>query len=212
MQIKFTVSPHTRGERLYRTATFDFKPGITVLTGSNGAGKTTLLNGISDYLDEHNIPYYRFDNYRDGGPTSLSRSLLIGNMSMLAQLATSSEGERISLNLTQIASAIGRFVRSHVNDKVVWILLDGIDSGLDIAELINLRKDLLSVIVEDTQKRDTEVYIVITANTYELAKDYDCMDVTYGKYRTFDSYESYADYVCRSSSYKYKRYERQESN
>jgi len=41
-----------------------------------------------------------------------------------------------------------------------------------------------------------EVYFIVSGNSFEMAKDADCVDVRMGKHRKFSSYKKYAGFIC----------------
>ena len=52
-----------------------------------------------------------------------------------------------------------------------------------------------------------EIYIVISANEYEMARGEQCFDVYNGKYVTFNDYEEYRNLVLQSKEWKCQRSE-----
>lgn len=55
-----------------------------------------------------------------------------------------------------------------------------------------------------------ELYIVIAANEYELARNRKCFDVNNGIYIGFKDYEDYRNYIIKSRQAKEKRIEKQQ--
>ena len=55
---------------------------------------------------------------------------------------------------------------------------------------------------------DKDIYIVIAANEYELARGERCLDVTTLSHLTFPDYEAYRKFILASRKKKDKRYER----
>ena len=43
--------------------------------------------------------------------------------------------------------------------------------------------------------KNTDVYIIVAANTYELARNEKCFDVVNGKYISFKDYEEYRKFI-----------------
>ena len=93
--------------------------------------------------------------------------------------------------------------------KERWILLDAVDSGYSIDNVIEL-KELFNLILYDSHKLGYEVYIVVSANEYELAADMNCLDVAEGKYVTFDEYDNFKKFILKSREKKNKRYKEKE--
>ena len=89
--------------------------------------------------------------------------------------------------------------------KERWILLDAIDSGYSIDNVVEL-KDLINLIFEDSAKVGIDMHILASANAYELASGENCFDVNAGKYLTFESYDDYKKFILKSRKKKDKRY------
>lgn len=191
--------------KLYNRKNFTIQSGLTVLTGCNGAGKTTLLRHIETELKENNTPVFYFDNYHDGGSGAASKALFFNQVNLAATLFCSSEGERISKNIEQIAVQIGKFVRENQDKKEIWLLFDAVDSGYSIDNIIELKTDLFQTIIQDCKNRNIDVYIVVSANSYEMAFGEQCLDVWSGKYATFEDYEDYRRYILKTRARKNNR-------
>ena len=54
-------------------------------------------------------------------------------------------------------------------------------------------------------KGNSSVYIIVTANGYEMARNENCFDVYNGKYVKFKDYEDYRQFVLKSKEIKEKR-------
>lgn len=191
--------------QLYDKGTIEIKPGITCLVGCNGAGKTTLLHQIANTLEDENIPFFEYNNLEELKLGSMKQKLFVqGDPSYLATSIMSSEGENIILNLGILASKIGRFANLHKDDKEIWILLDAVDSGLSIDSIVSLKLDLLNTILEYNQDKD--VYIVVSGNNFEIAKDAMCFNVITGKYVQIKTYETFRKIILKSAERKAERY------
>lgn len=210
----------------------EFEPGVTVLVGCNGIGKTTTLNIIADHCSMNDIPYIHYNNLEKGNSHGLSSAFFYGDYGLASALMSSSEGERITLNFGQEVKYMHDFIvtgkkknsakfealRDALSDhkmkekdvpKERFILLDGIDSGASIDCVLEL-KSAFKLMLEDAKKNNVELFIVISANEYELVDGSQCMDVTKGEYIYFDSYESYKKFILKTRKIKTKRYERLE--
>ena len=84
-----------------------------------------------------------------------------------------------------------------------WILLDAIDSGLSIDNIVDVKEYLFKTILENNFGK--EIYILVVANEYEMARGEDCFDVHNGKYVKFTDYEDYRNFVLKSKEWKDKR-------
>lgn len=229
MSRKFVLTKdyYEEGIDLYKKKIITIKPGVTVLVGCNGIGKTTLLHQIRDSLKKDNIPYIEFDNLHDGGSNARSKAGFYGDMEFLATSMVSSEGENIVMNMENLARDIGDFVRSGenpqdkfqkairdalqndeeaFNEKVLnerWILLDAIDSGLSVDNVVDIKEYLFKTILKYNYGND--IYIVVSANAYEMARNEKCFDVHNGKYIEFKDYEDYRQFVLDSKEWKNQR-------
>ena len=205
---KFKIDNDAYGEgiKMYNKATIELAPGITVLVGCNGAGKSTLLKQLYGIVQKENIPCVMFDNLKDGGSNARSKAGFYGDITFLATSMCSSEGENIALNMGNFAKMIGSMFQNNPNDDEYWIFADAVDSGFSIDNVVELKDELFKLIL-DTHK-DKEVYIVITANAYEMARGEQCFDVINGKYVTIKSYEKYRSVILKSRDKKDSRYKK----
>ena len=222
---------YDEGFNLYKKKTITIKPGVTVLVGCNGIGKSTLLRQIKYNLKKENIPHILFDNLKSGGHNARERAGFYGDFGFLATSICSSEGENIIMNMSNLATNLGIFVKEG-NDpeenkfsklartiaqldgedieeteipKERWILLDAVDSGLSVDNIVDIKEQLFKTILK--YNYGNEIYIVISANEYEMARGEQCFDVYNGKYLTFRDYEEYRNLVLQSKEWKNQRSE-----
>ena len=87
-----------------------------------------------------------------------------------------------------------------------WILLDAVDSGLSVDNIVDLKEQLFKTILE--YNYGNEIYIVISANEYEMARGEKCFDVYNGKYVKLNDYEEYRNLVLQSKEWKWQRSEK----
>lgn len=231
MSRKFKLSKdyYDEGFSLYKKGTITIKSGVTVLVGCNGIGKTTLLHQIQDRLNKENIPCIKFDNLQDGGSKSISENAFYNDFEFVVTAMQSSEGENIVMNMGNFARRLGDFVRigEDSKDKKLrdfaklmvgiegkeieeteipnerWILLDAVDSGLSVDNIVDLKEQLFNTILEHNY--GNEIYIVISANEYEMARGEQCFDVYNGKYVKLKDYEEYRNLILQSKEWKYER-------
>lgn len=234
LKIKIDKCPYENDWSLFNKTTAQFDTGLTVLVGCNGAGKTTMLEYIFQHCKKSNIPVMRFDNYHDGGKDTKSKLIYeFDDMSILASTWGFSEGETINFNISFIASKLRQFIQTGLYDtkknrlekafqKLVnedyqkeevmnqrVILLDGIDSGFSIDNIIET-KELFNLIIDDAKSADIDVYIIVSANEYELVKNEKCFDVSRCKYCSFTNYEEYRNFIIDSRNIKDQRYNKEE--
>lgn len=202
-KLKILQNYYTRNDKIYSKKTVSIKEGLTILCGCNGSGKSTLLKQLKDHLDENNIPCITYNNLYDGGDRARD---LLGEMGDYKALATgliSSEGENITQNVGRFASKLGEFIRRNTNAPEVFVLLDAVDSGLSIDNIITL-KDLCELVIHDGNRRGIKVYVLVSANSYELARGEQCLDTPNLTYRKFKDYEEYREYIIQTRDNKEK--------
>jgi hypothetical protein len=119
----------------------------------------------------------------------------------------SSEGENIDMNIGNFAQKVGEFQRKHPDAKELFIFLDAVDSGFSIDNIVELKK-FFSCILK--YRDDTDIYIVVSANEYELARGENCYDVLRCRYVKFSSYERYRRFILQTREAKDKRIRRPE--
>lgn len=166
--IKIHKNPLCLTHNMYAKDTIDMQTGLTVLVGCNGSGKTTFLTQLKDYLYSKHIPFLDFDNLLHGGVNSRDDELFRHNLSFVIASATSSEGENIVLNMSKMASKIGAFIENNPEAKELWVLMDAVDSGLSIDNIVDIKKCLFEPLMKDPRNANRDVYIVVSANTYEM--------------------------------------------
>lgn len=219
--------PYDEGFSTCRPKQITIKSGITVLVGCNGAGKTTLLHNIRDELKKDKIPVHLYDNLREGNSNSRSDAAFEGNWAFVATSMAASEGENINMNIENLASKLMEFRDTgRIRDKTTllveafsgklyelpqtkerWLLLDAIDSGFSIDNVIET-KSFFRMLIKDFADKGLDLYIIVSANEYELANGEECFDVMNGKYIRFSDYDDFRKFIIRSREKKDRRYEK----
>ena len=194
------VNKRPNGKQLYPKSEFTLNPGLTIVIGHNGSGKSTLLKLIKHNCDVKGIPCFNYDNYAEGGSAAHEKYGFKNDFDALSNTLFHSEGEQLFYNFGKIAEDIGSFLRSNVLSDKMFILLDALDSGLDV-EGIEQVKDMCKLILKQYHKK--EVYILITANSYSFVHKEQCFDVVSYTNQTFDTFESYREFIL--NQYKRKR-------
>lgn len=228
-EFKLNTDPNDNGIDLFKKKSITINPGVTVLVGCNGIGKTTLLKSIKARLEKEAIPAAHFNNLLDGGSNARSESAYYGDFEFFALSLQSSEGENIVLNLINLSKELGEFIRtgqynvrknaladafkrangseSDESTKKIsnerWILFDAVDSGLSVDNIVDLKEGLFNTILEN--EKEKEIYIIISANEYEMANGESCFDVYHGEYLAFKDYEEYRTFILNSRKWKEKR-------
>ena len=228
--IKTWRNPYDCGFSTTRLKNIIIKSGITILVGCNGAGKTTLIKNITEQLKKENTPYYVFDNLYSGGKKSISKMVDSNNIEKAALMLSSSEGENIANNICDILEKARCFIKTGDSDvyktnKILkflkninqdeepiisnerWFLFDAIDSGYSIDNIVEF-KEILNLMILDSKKMNKDLYIIISANSYEMANNENCFDVMSGKYIRFKDYNEYKKFIIKTRKRKEKRYSR----
>jgi len=194
--------PHESGLQVYKKAIHSFKPGISILVGCNGSGKSTAFGYIQDILKENDIPVFKYSNLTEGGNTARESALFYGNLNLLAEQITSSEGENIVINIGTMAQKLGSFVERNKEKGELWILLDAIDSGLSIDYIEEVKDFLHNQLIDKIT--DIDLYILISTNNYELCIGEACYNVQECQYIEIDSYEKFKKIVKKTRENKSK--------
>lgn len=201
--------PYSDDEQLYMKRKVTIEPGLTILVGCNGSAKTTLLtNFIKPQLQDEGIPLMHYNNLHDGGNNARQAALSHGRMELLATLAIASEGEQIRINIEQLAGKIGKFVRDHKDASEIWLLFDALDSGFSIDNIIDIKEQLFATVINHSP--NTDIYIIVAANSYEMARGEQCLDVRNCKYVTFKTYDAYRKFILKSRALKDARFKEEE--
>lgn len=81
--------------------------------------------------------------------------------------------------------------------------MDAVDSGYSVDNIEDV-KNFIHLILKDYENNN-DIYFIISANEYEMARNEQCLDVLRGKYRTFKSYEAYRNFILKTREEKNKR-------
>ena len=205
-KFKIEKNPNDCGILYYKN-TAVFEPGVTVLIGCNGCGKTTMIKQIKTQLEKDKIPYAIYDNIRDGGHNARERAGFYGDMEFIASSICSSEGENIVMNMINMARRMGALAKKNPEAKELWFLFDAVDSGLSIDNVLDIKEYLFKTVLDNN--KDKDIYIIISANAYEMCRGEKCFDTYLCKYVNINSYEEYRDFIIKSREKKDKREEKE---
>lgn len=206
----FTITqcPYYEDVKVFGDSSITINEGVTVLVGCNGAGKTTMLCQIKKQVEKAGDVCVLFDNTQDGGEKRLDYLLNVGednSVETVCNLITSSEGEGIYINVRGYAKKIGQAV-AQANGRDVFILFDAVDSGFSIDNVCDLKDGLFRII---PKTYNGHVYIICSANSYEMANGEDCVDVINCAHIKFDDYEDYRAFILKTREKKNERYTKQ---
>ena len=76
---------------------------------------------------------------------------------------------------------------------------------MSVDNIVDIKEYLFKTILKHNY--GNEIYIVISANEYEMARGEQCFNVYNGKYVTFKDYEDYRNLVLQSKEWKNLRSE-----
>ena len=196
MKFQLTKDCYEKNEVIFNSDEVDLEPGLTVLVGCNGYGKSTWMKQIKNQL-KPNKQYLTFDYATsDTSYNKMDKFLVNGDLTKMATMATSSEGERLFIGFADFVQQFRRFIEKNKNRKDLFIFADGIDSGLSIDKLEYL-KEFFHIVLDDNP--DVNLYIIVSTNSYELAKDERCLDVVNNDIKTFKTYKEFRNFVIESS-------------
>lgn len=184
---KYYSNDSTKG--MYKKLNINLIPGITTLIGCNGAGKSTILKQIESTCKDKAIPHLYFNGIVND---EISYNL--------------SYGENTNLLLVKFIDKLYNFINRYKNTDKVVILLDSIDCGLSIDNILEL-KQILNILLQDIGT--TEAYIVCSCNTYEMCLDTNKFSVYDGNYIVIETYKDFREYVIKSRLKKEKRYNKE---
>ena len=102
-------------------------------------------------------------------------------------------------NLPNIIESLNKL--ENLENKELYVMIDDLDVGVSIDVLIELAK-IIDKLELKLKKLNINYYIVITANSYELARRFKCIDVINMKEISFKDYDDYANYVSETRKYK----------
>jgi len=177
------------------------EPGIYYIVGPNGSGKTTLLHQLKGYAEKNKYKILSYSDITDGRSNGVDRAAYKGNYDDLATLMMSSEGESIYYNFSLFISSVGKAIRE---DNNIFVLIDGIDSGMSIDKLREIRcffddildKDIYENCKSFYNKKFKQIYVFVTANNFELVRgDVYRINPYNGKRVNFKSYNAFEKYI-----------------
>lgn len=203
---------YSDNDNIYQNREIKLENGITILVCCNGSGKSTFIHMIHQTCRNKNIPVWEYDNLTRGGSVATQTLLESrGDIRFLIRNIQSSEGENILNNLGDVISKLGKFVKEHKDMDKIVLTLDAIDSGLSIDGISYVLDVFTNTILPDIQKTISNVYLIVSANAYETARERNCLDVCKGQYIRFKNYEEYRDFIIESGKSKLKRYSENKS-
>lgn len=234
-QFKIPQYPYEEDRKMFSKTELELEPNtVTCLVGCNGTGKTTALHFIKRALEksgavdrvEGKNPYakavhamfgdeeFDFTVKEDHIVDFSKRSEFATNdldfMMGRAAVAFSSTGEGVISRFGKILQVLGSVIsEDEMENKNLFIFFDDCDAGTSLDVICEI-KDVVNLICNDCKSRKINYYFILTANSYEMCKDYDCVDITNFKHVKFKDYEDYKKFVLKTRKYKNKELAKQE--
>ncbi|MBR5172428.1 MAG: ATP-binding cassette domain-containing protein [Phascolarctobacterium sp.] len=191
---RVTLSRNPYGTGNLIAGKYTFTEGVTVLVGKNGSGKSTVLRMLEPYLAKKGIVVEKYDNLHDGGNHALQAAVWEGELDAVFKRAFHSEGEQIITNIGDFVMRIGKRIRAMDEGQELWVLGDAMDSGLSINNVLQL-KNVMEFMAADAKRKKIKFYVVVSANTFALARNARCIDVTTGTKKVFLTYSQFEDFI-----------------
>lgn len=230
MDFKVDKKPYDDRE-LFTKDSFELKPNtISCFVGCNGTGKTTAINYIEDALKNKNAEelknevypefvkamrsvageekpknkdklfYINFSKHTKNAKSELDSFLTD------ASVAFSSTGEGVSYRLGKTLELLGRSVTKLANkDATLFIFFDDCDAGTSLDKIVEI-KDVIYMVADHCKSCNITYYIVLTANSFEMCKDLDCISVHNFEHLKFTDYDEYKKFVLDSADIKNKSF------
>ena len=225
MIFKLDKDPYDDDRVLFKKTTLELEEGKTYcLVGCNGSGKSTVMNYIKRHLQKKEKAFEicgKFGDFQfllNEGKFSDYMFYVFnkntenvddeyGHILLHAAVATSSTGEGILQRLgNDLVTLRQRILHPNSKNKHFWILFDDCDAGTSLDVMCEI-KEVISLIRQDCDDNHITLTIILSANAYEIARDYECIDVYDFSKKEFKDYEDYKKFVLRSKKRKDKSYE-----
>lgn len=214
---------------LYKKSKIEFKENtVSCLIGCNGIGKTTLVRQITDDGQDclHKSAFDLIDGKRElAFRAALSddkrteadytefylnynkRTAIYNNEDDLIMRdlckGFSSTGESAINDLGLALQLLFKKIEEH-KGSTFYVVLDDLDVGVSI-NILRIINELIDKLVKKLIENDITYYIILTANSYELVKNRDCVSCIDFSHHSFTDYETYANYVAVTADWKNTR-------
>lgn len=218
-------------EKFYAKKELEIKSNtITCLLGCNGSGKTTLIHIIVENLRKYEnakevkLGYIDFSFLLNEKPTNVHYCIFDKHANtckdegdyykQCAISNTISTGEDIVNRFGNVLGKIGKTIHdiSWQKDKdkpTLFLFFDDCDAGSSIDNIMEIKK-MFKMIASDCEKWKITYYIIFTANSYELCKEFDNISVHNFKPVKITTYDSFKRFVLKSRNIKDKRFEKED--
>lgn len=233
MEFIINKCPYVENQQVFLKKKLELQPNtISCFVGCNGSGKTALIKEIQNNIcEKFKAREISSDFYRSAfadifGKDKKETSCYYISFDKRTKISSSpddyfknamrenmeSTGENIISRLGNQLQKLASIISSQkLKDKKLFIFFDDCDAGTSI-DMINDIKDVFSLVTNDCKRNNIEYYIVITANSYEMCRDLDCISVQDFKHKTFKSYETFKKFVLKTKDVKNYLLEKDKEN
>ena len=177
------------------------KNNITIVVGRNGYGKSSLLSGIdAAFKNNPNVLVVHWSDNEYGRGNAMDTLLWNDDIEGLASMAFHSEGQKMRESfgrffLAKVGSAVRR-INPEDGIDTAFLLVDQLDSGLDVHQINLVKQIFRDTIIPDMKSRGIKkVYVVMTANSYEMVRGEECIDPITRMHFKFDCAEDFNAYI-----------------
>ena len=165
-------------------------------------------------MKQRGTPFLKFDNLGEEGGENNARGLLSGwlggykpheDLEKGILLAfSSSEGEKIRAAVAQYAGSLMKELEKSAGYGEFWFLADALDSGLSVDMIEDIKEYLFRPLMEAVPE-DTDLYIIISSNSYEMSEGTECFSLEKMAYIPVRNYDTFKKAVMSSRRYKDNR-------
>lgn len=209
---------------MYDYEEISLTPGLYYLVTANGNGKSTFMRNIlhndnmvqlkSDMfgkpklereLKENDIVIFKYDAEDENNKSrAMVNDGTLENTNLVQAMMFDSEGQNRYRSFVDILYRVGMAVRinKEKGNRVV-ILLDALDSGLDINYCKKIKEFFRDTLMNDI--RYEQIWVFVAANQFALIEDQACLDVNTGEIIYFKEYGEYEKFIERKADDECKR-------
>ena len=181
-----------------RRAVFLVPNDINIIVGRNGHGKTSFMTALEDHVrKKKNCIVLSWNDNEYGRSNGMSKMAYAEDYEGVASMFGVSEGQRMWASIGRFfISRSGAIVRRKPpGAKYVYLLADQVDSGLDVHQINELKKVFRELIIPDMNKLGLTVFVIMSANSFEMVVGEDCIDPVTRSHTFFDTLEEYIEYI-----------------
>lgn len=220
---KIPTTDFDGNRKLFPEKPLELEPNtVYCLVGCNGSGKSTLVDYIIQNLrkigaekayegnpfkkvfSDRDLDYTKCNDYYISFDKESDDGIHQDYFMAKAMTCWCSTGESIVTRFGGTLRVLGDFVRKPENKgKNLFIFFDDCDAGTSL-DIINEILDVVNMIKEDCVANNITYYFILTANSYEIARNCKCIDVNTFKTVSFKDYEDYKKFVLKSRARKDK--------